>query len=309
MSDLKRLVAALCILAGIWLIYDSVVGGKSVEFSAIQADAATLPKPSNQERASVPLVDLEALKAPVQKSFSAKRLKDLNLKIETPLDLRFAPHSGNQLTVAITNLPKGTEKLKMSDWLIAHRKNSSLILRALESGKESSEALSLMDLARRMESDQSARGPLVHILFPEDHHFRNINIEMVHSDLNIVGAKFDRLNSAGVTSQHDIKSSSVQHLRVATVSGNSDVEVAGLKTANFESVSGSTMLISLNSQPKVAFESVSGSLVLSVPRERGIDVRFESLSGDLSNEFGLSQTGASQLEFSSLSGSAKIKKL
>jgi DUF4097 and DUF4098 domain-containing protein YvlB len=93
----------------------------------------------------------------------------------------------------------------------------------------------------------------------------------------------------------------------ATVSGDSNIEIGGLEEAEFASVSGD-MVLSSNTTPSLQFGSVSGDLSLNIPENSQVDVSFESMTGELINDFGNTQNSEKKINFGSLSGSAKIKK-
>ena len=57
---------------------------------------------------------------------------------------------------------------------------------------------------------------------------------------------------------------------------------------------GDTKVKTLVEKPMFDFESISGDIELSLPATANVDVSFDSMTGDLNNEFGAGKIGAGE---------------
>lgn len=111
-------------------------------------------------------------------------------------------------------------------------------------------------------------------------------------------------------------------VRVGSVSGN--VSASGLRgRAEISSVSGDVKVTFNQAQNKVKLHSVSGDVVAYLPSDASVEVSANTVSGDISNEFGLDVEhgkyvghhltgriggGAGSLELHSVSGEIKVRR-
>lgn len=178
----------------------------------------------------------------------------------------------------------------------------------MESISDNTKNLSFKKLFKSKTMDDKSKLVLT-IQVPETHHFQTIEVESVSSSLMASNIQFDNFKTESVSGDVKLTKCTGDSIEIGTVSGSSNIEVADLKSGEFETVSGDTLLKSSGENAKLKFESVSGDLKLEMPKEADLDVHFESLTGELSNEFGTSKKAMSSLKFSSLSGSAKVSKI
>ena len=111
-------------------------------------------------------------------------------------------------------------------------------------------------------------------------------------------------------------------VRVGTVSGNVDAQ--GLRgRADISSVSGDVRVTFDRASARMKLHSVSGDVVAILPADADLEVRANTVSGDISNEFGLEVdhgkyvghhlagrigNGQGSLELNSVSGEIKVRR-
>ena len=111
-------------------------------------------------------------------------------------------------------------------------------------------------------------------------------------------------------------------VRVGTVSGNVDAQ--GLRgRADISSVSGDVRVTFDRASARMKLHSVSGDVVAMLPSDANVEVRANTVSGDISNEFGLDVdhgkyvghhlngrigNGEGSLELNSVSGEIKVRR-
>lgn len=111
-------------------------------------------------------------------------------------------------------------------------------------------------------------------------------------------------------------------VRISTVSGNVNAE--GLRgRAELSSVSGDVRVIFANARNRIKLNSVSGDVIASLPSDASVQVSANTVSGDISNEFGIEVehgryvghhlsgqigNGEGNLELHSVSGEIRVKR-
>ncbi len=111
-------------------------------------------------------------------------------------------------------------------------------------------------------------------------------------------------------------------VRVSTVSGNVNAE--GLRgRAELSSVSGDVHVTFANAKNRIKLNSVSGDVIASLPSDASVQVSANTVSGDISNEFGIEVehgqyvghhlsgqigNGDGNLELHSVSGEIRVKR-
>lgn len=111
-------------------------------------------------------------------------------------------------------------------------------------------------------------------------------------------------------------------VRISTVSGN--VNAQGLRgRAELSSVSGDVRVTFANAKNRVKLNSVSGDVIASLPEDASVQVSANTVSGDISNEFGIEVehgryvghhlsgqigNGEGNLELHSVSGEIRVKR-
>lgn len=111
-------------------------------------------------------------------------------------------------------------------------------------------------------------------------------------------------------------------VRISTVSGNVNAE--GLRgRAELASVSGDVHVTFANAKNRVKLNSVSGDVIASLPPDASVQVSANTVSGDISNEFGIEVehgryvghhlsgqigNGEGNLELHSVSGEIRVKR-
>lgn len=111
-------------------------------------------------------------------------------------------------------------------------------------------------------------------------------------------------------------------VRISTVSGNVNAE--GLRgRAELSSVSGDVHVTFANAKNRIKLNSVSGDVIASLPADASVQVSANTVSGDISNEFGIEVehgryvghhlsgqigNGEGNLELHSVSGEIRVKR-
>lgn len=274
---------------------------RSLEFSLNTAEATNTSDKKQDAKGD----SREKMQVNIVESFKLEEVKSFYLSTYYKMDIRFEKSNDEKITVLLKG--SGTryknDGSKLGDWFDLKVSHGDFKMTTPES-----HSLSFKKLFQRGFSDDQGQFELI-VQVPEKHQFATVKVEAVSSNLIASNIRFENFKSESVSGDVKMVQCSGDTVKVESVSGNSDIDVAQLKTGEFESVSGSTLLKSRSEVSQVTFESVSGDLKLEMPKETNLDVHFESLSGELSNEFGLSKKPLSSLKFSSLSGSAKVSKI
>jgi len=111
-------------------------------------------------------------------------------------------------------------------------------------------------------------------------------------------------------------------VRVSSVSG--DINAEGLRgRADLSSVSGKVRVTFANARSRMKLHSVSGDVIASLPSDASVHVSANTVSGDISNEFGIDVehgryvghhlsgqigTGEGDLELHSVSGEIRVRR-
>lgn len=170
------------------------------------------------------------------------------------------------------------------------------------------------------------------ITVPEKAFFFETKIESASADIIFpkINADYLDISSASGTIE---AAGSAGKIRLETVSGNIRAEFSGFDSAQADSVSGDidclmltegsvslgstsgNIRTQLNGVPDVKAESVSGSIVLSLEKGTGFTAKLDTLSGDISSDFPVSQKGdkyisgdgAGEIKASTTSGDISLK--
>lgn len=118
----------------------------------------------------------------------------------------------------------------------------------------------------------------------------DISMNSASGDLCVIGCKFNDISTN-------------------VVSGKIDV-TGEFKNFDSESVSGSVTVNSLSICDSIDSNTVSGSIYITLPKTvTSVDVDFDSVSGDLTSEFGnITSDNALSIDLETVSGSATVQK-
>lgn len=291
--------------AGIYAFLQEREGG-GIEVSTNQAQAVSQtedkPEPKGEGQ--------EVVKVNTSQEFPAKRSLNFELSTYHNMKVKFNTTDSDKVIVSLVGEGVGykNDGKRLADWYKVSSAGTTLKFKAFDK-KFDADFSSLKDLARLFKGDKKESRLTMIIEFPEKHVFKNIKLQGVSNDIFATDVKFDSFKMATVSGDLRIKSGAGGFLKFETVSGDINVEVSGLKEMDMESVSGSAVVQSLNTHPEMEFNSVSGDLSLNIPSNSEVDVNFESMTGELINDFGVSKSSGKKLKFSSLSGSASINKI
>ncbi len=166
------------------------------------------------------------------------------------------------------------------------------------------------------------------ITVPEDKRFENIEVSTASAESSIDGLKADDVNMNTASGDISVANSQGDSVSMNSASGNVSVidseftdvktnvvsgktEVTGeFKKFDSESVSGSVTVNALTICDSIDSETVSGSIYITLPKSVDmVDVDFDSVSGELTSEFGSSTSAnAPHIDIETVSGSATVKK-
>src|SRR5690606_383300 len=132
--------------------------------------------------------------------------------------------------------------------------------------------------------------------------FKKIAISSVSSNVDTQSVSFNEMTLESVSGDVQFAQGKGENISVTTVSGKILLNDLDVTKGAFKSVSGDANLKVLAEKPNFSFSTVSGDLKLSLPSSASVNVKFESMTGELQNEFGRGTDGAGQLDISSLSG-------
>lgn len=148
-------------------------------------------------------------------------------------------------------------------------------------------------------------------------------IDFVSGNVNISGVSFSQLDITGVSGRLDCDDVHMDFLDCETVSGG--ISISGsVKVIDVDSVSGEVTIVDVIAPSKVNFDSVSGSLSLSIPatpdengKEAGFSVDLDTASGFVSvqgfdysgGKNGICGNGLARYDLNTVSGNIYIQKI
>jgi len=136
-----------------------------------------------------------------------------------------------------------------------------------------------------------------------------VDLKSVSGDIDFRGAS-SRTNAESVSGDIDLSGVDGE-LEVSVVSGDVDLDGGAFDRGRFEAVSG-TLELSLAIRPagSVSVESMSGDVVVSLPKDADVEIRAQSFSGDIRSRFGSPQKSrhgpGTRLETTAGSGGASL---
>lgn len=136
----------------------------------------------------------------------------------------------------------------------------------------------------------------------------SLKADSTSGDLQVSGSQVTGKLTLATTSG-EIKGQGIacETLKVDTVSGDTRLEGAFAK-AEIDSTSGDVDLDTSLVPEHLDIETVSGEVQLSLPSGSEVSVSFDSVSGDLKNEFATNSGGKAQVEIETVSGDCRIGK-
>lgn len=294
----------LLIVAGVFY-YQNQEDFKKLSFGTSRAHAVQTKTDSVKQNSSLKKQGRKKLN--VNLSYPAKKIKKIELSSYQGLNIEFKSAETDQVTLTLSGLGVYYKNAgdDFYDWLLVEQKRDALKIQSYNLNDNSSSGLE--KLASLFQSSGQSLKLVIEV--PQAHALSLLKFETVSSSIKAAGLVVDQVEVGTVSGSLDFSNSQVTSFNIESVSGSATLSVDKLKKAKFETVSGSVSLATSEKKPEVAFESVSGSLTIQMPAESQVDVNFESMTGSLVNEFGISDQAAGQVQFTSLSGSAEIKKL
>lgn len=279
--------------------YQFYNSGKSLKISTSTALATSdLPKEQQQKPVQVDITQ----------EFPAARSHNFVLSTFLNTTVKFIPSDQEKIKVSLTGKGVGykNDGQRLADWFIVSSAGKTLKIESPES-KNKHNNVPLNQLGKLFKKEVGADFVMT-VEFPKSFEFNHITIFGVRSDVFGETLVFDELSLTTVSGDLRLKQSKGRALKMESVSGDSHLQMQGLKEVEISSVSGDAIMY-LDTNPQMKFASVSGDLNLRLPSDSQVDVDFESMTGDLVNDFNLSKKATHKLKFSSLSGSAKIHKV
>lgn len=297
----------LVLVSGIYT-YQFYNSSKVVKVGTSEAQA--VEKTASTEEAASPTIPVK-----ISQAFKAKDSQNFKLSTYQNIKVKLATTDGDRVIVSL--LGEGSQYRnqgeKLSDWFqVSHRQKTLSIQSFDDKGFNGLD--SLKKLAKKAVGDEASGGGATSDLtmiieYPEKHKWNQIKFSGVSNEIFGTGLVFTDFEMASVSGGLKLEKSRGRTLTMESVSGDIHVEVLGLEKVKFNSVSGDLTLTSNNATPELEFGSVSGDLSLNLPGNSQVDVNFESMTGELVNEFGQSGAEGKKLKFGSLSGSATIHKI
>lgn len=291
------------------LFYQFYGASKRVEISSTSAQA-TAPS----QKSDGPLEEAQPrVSVKISQEFPAQRSKIFRLSTYLNMKVEFSATEGDKVIVSLIGEGEGykNDGQRLADWFQVSSSGQTLRLKSFEKkgfkGFDSVKALA-KSLQEKDKDRESFSDLTMVVEYPENFEFQKIHLETVTSDIFAKGLHFEDFQMATVSGDLRLQDSFGKNLKVESVSGNSHLQVANLKSVDMGSVSGDVTLETTTESPRLKFASVSGNLKLKIPKDSKVNVSFESMTGELINDFANSRSGGQSLKFSSLSGSAQIIK-
>ena len=154
------------------------------------------------------------------------------------------------------------------------------------------------------------------VTLPSSLSLNKIEVESVDADITLTGLNATEIEVESIAGNIVCELATVGELSVESVSGNVDVKAAALTEFDVEAVHGDISLTCQQAPKRGSLDSVSGAVLLTLPKETGFSVEIENASGSFESEFEMVQNGnkyvcgngenAYEIEIGT--GSAKIRK-
>ena len=137
----------------------------------------------------------------------------------------------------------------------------------------------------------------------------SVNMDTASGDIGIMNSQGNEVSMNSASGNINIVGCSFTNVNSTAVSGETNVE-GQFENFDSESVSGSVYINSHNECKKIDCEAVSGSVYITLPKTvNSVNVDFDSVSGDLTSEFGnITSDNALSIDLETVSGSAIVQK-
>lgn len=293
-----------------WFLVLIIIAGIYTYQFYNRVEVGTSSAQATSQTEDVEADDKAPISVKISQEFAAKGSKNFELSSDFNMSVKFVKTDGAKIIVSLIGEGDGykNDGQRLADWFNVSSTNQSLKFSSFE--KKQYENLSAMkELAKRLKDNDRKVNFTMIIEYPENYKFNAIKLQSVTSDVYAESLAFNKFRMTTVSGNLRLKKSVGRKLKIESVSGDSHVEISGLEKAEVASVSGNAVIQSDQTNPAVQFDSVSGDLKLRIPENSQVDVSFNSMTGDLINDFGNSPSAPHKLKFSSLSGSATIHKL
>ena len=276
-----------------------------LSIGANEAQAET--QPSSKESSS----KYKALKTVQLTQKITKNIDQLSIQGDLPINYQVVIADQDHIELQLEGLGKfyRNQGQELSDWLTWDVRGQKLSIMSTRDKKFRGN-ISFKELKKLMTgtTQDSSQAMELRLILPRQK-LDKVDIKVVSSNVKAKDLQFSKMTMESVSGSLKINESVGRKLSFQSVSGSLKANFEQLKKLKMKSMSGSGKIEIRSSSPKLNFESVSGSLALQIPENSNLKVDFESLSGKLRNDFEKGTSGGGKLEFSSVSGSARIGKI
>lgn len=128
-------------------------------------------------------------------------------------------------------------------------------------------------------------------MFEENGRLWLLDIENVFSTINVRDITLDMLDIESVSGHIDISCASIREMDIETVSGNI-IAQGEIREVSLEGVSATLTVYAAISPDSISVETVSGTVNLHLPADRGFRLKHDSVSGNIhAPDFAMSVSG------------------
>lgn len=139
----------------------------------------------------------------------------------------------------------------------------------------------------------------------EDLDLKNIKINTASGEIEVKDLISENTNIESVSGNIDIENLETEESEFKSVSG--EIEISDSKKINaIETTSGNIQITNYLVSEDMNLESVSGEVRLDLIDYSSIDLKFESVSGDLENDFGEIYGGENKISVETTSGDLRV---
>lgn len=296
--------AGLSLHKGLNLVMNSAIAASKSPKNLVQAEDREVIKAAQEAKEEPSAQTKQGQRnVNVEQRFPAKLIKKVEISTYENLKIEMSPaEDSTDVKVEVTGqgTPREGQGDKLADWFEVKRKGSKLVI---ESHDEDDDNVSLKEFFKR-------GGDLkISIIFPIEKTFTDVEVNTVSGDFTAKVLNTSDLKIKTVSGEIVLKRCKGEELDVKSVSSDLSIEDLEFRESSFKTVSGDAIIKSNQEKPQVDFKSVSGDLKLMLPATADVEIKFEALTGRLTNEFGTNQPGAGKVHFSSLSGDVEITKI
>ena len=153
---------------------------------------------------------------------------------------------------------------------------------------------------------------VLHVELPNTMDISNLelfDLELVSTKGSVNGVKADKIDIDSVSGAITLNNLTANNIDIDSVSGTVSINTVNSDVLDVEAVSGSITLTNINAKTDV--EAVSGEITININSDSSFQIKLETTSGEIENEFDSLNQGDNPVTFKikTVSGNVKIHKI